>query len=91
MESFKQMIWTKKAKLQAELENLLQTKQDLSSLPMDPVDKDMYYSDLEYDIVSLQDDIDIHNRMRPFRILVYIFAFMGFTMITLSIINHVNK
>jgi hypothetical protein len=85
------MIWSKKARLQAELEELLKTKQDLTCLPIDPIDKDMYYSEIEYEICVLQDEIDIYNAMKPFRILVYIFAFIGVALITLSIINHINK
>jgi len=82
------MIWSKKARLQAELEVLLKTKQDLSSLPIDTVDKDMYYSNLEYEILTIIDDIEFHARMRYFRVLIYIFILIALVLATLVIINN---
>jgi len=82
------MIWSKKARLQAELEVLLKTKQDLSSLPIDTVDKDMYYSDLEYEILTILDDIEFHARMRYFRVLIYIVILIALVLATLVIINN---
>jgi len=82
------MIWSKKARLQAELEVLLKTKQDLSSLPIDTVDKDMYYSNLEYEILTIMDNIEFHVRMRYFRVLIYIFIFIALVLATLLIINN---